>query len=83
MKKWSYILGNYNVQYYIEGNFAQDEFVNDFDTEGDERGWHIPITADKKSKSEKFDRIESMAGHFERKSIYFNFYTGCLSKINI
>ncbi len=63
---------NYNVQYYIEGSFAQDEFVSDFDVEGDARGWQIPIIADKKSKSEKFDRIESMAGHFERKSVYFN-----------
>jgi len=29
----------YNVKYLIEGLFAQDEFVNDFDTEGDQRGW--------------------------------------------
>lgn len=63
---------NYNVRYKIEGLFAQDEFVNDFDLEGDDRGWYIPVTADKKSKDGKFDRIESMAGYFERGNIWFN-----------
>jgi predicted phage terminase large subunit-like protein len=61
-----------NVRYKIEGLFAQDEFVNDFDIEGDERGWHIPVTADKKSKEGKFDRIESMEGYFERGNVWFN-----------
>ena len=48
------------------------DFVNDFDIEGDERGWYIPVTADKKSKIDKFDRIESMAGYFERLNVFFN-----------
>lgn len=63
---------NYNVRYKIEGLFAQDEFVNDFDLEGDERGWYVPVTADKKSKDGKYDRIESMAGYFERGNVWFN-----------
>ncbi|UZX27747.1 phage terminase large subunit [Riemerella anatipestifer] len=66
-------LSNYNIQYFIEGNFAQDEFVNDFDLEGEDRGWIIiPVVPDKKSKEGKFDRIESMQGFFIRKNIYFN-----------
>jgi predicted phage terminase large subunit-like protein len=63
---------NYNIQYYIEGLFAQDEFVNDFDIVGDEMGWYIPVVADEKSKSGKFDRIESMQGYFQRGNIWFN-----------
>lgn len=76
--KWLYDLyerrklENYNVKYLIEGLFAQDEFVNDFDVEGKQRGYVIPVTADKKTKSGKFDRIESMSGYFERGDIFFN-----------
>ena len=62
----------FNCRYKIEGLFAQDEFVNDFDIEGDERGWYVPVTADKKSKEGKFDRIESMSGYFERGNVWFN-----------
>ncbi len=65
-------LEKYNVQYLIEGLFAQDDFVNDFDTEGDRRGYYIPVIADKNSKSNKYERIESMSGHFERMHVFFN-----------
>jgi len=54
-------LERHNIKYYIEGLFAMDEFVNDFDLEGDKR-----------SKANKFDRIESIAGHFERRDVIFN-----------
>lgn len=65
-------LSKYNISYMMEGLFAQDEFINDFDTEGDSRGYYIPVVADKQSKGNKFDRIESMAGHFERLNVWFN-----------
>ncbi|QTV06048.1 hypothetical protein [Faecalibacter bovis] len=65
-------LGKYNIKYLIEGLFAMDEFVNDFDLVGEERGFYIPVVADKKSKINKYDRIESMAGFFERLNVYFN-----------
>ena len=65
-------LAKYNVACYIEGLFAMDEFVNDFDTEGDKRGYHIPMVADKRPKTDKHDRIESMLGHYERKSIFID-----------
>lgn len=65
-------LNRFNIRYMIEGLFAMDEFVNDFDTEGDKRGYYIPIVADKRPKSEKFDRIESLSGHFERGNVFFN-----------
>ena len=65
-------LKKYNVRYLIEGSFAQDEFVHDFDAEGTNRGYYIPVVADKKSKSNKHERIESMSGFFERGNVIFN-----------
>jgi predicted phage terminase large subunit-like protein len=65
-------LEKYNITYLIEGLFAQDEFVNDFDQEGDQRGYYVPVVADKSSKGNKYDRIESMAGFFERLNVFFN-----------
>lgn len=56
----------------IEGLFAQDEFVNDFDDEGDERGWYIDVVADKRPVGNKFDRIESTSSKYERKRVYYN-----------
>lgn len=65
-------LAKYPVSYKIEGLFAQDEFVNDFDEEGDKRGYHIPVVADKKPKANKYERIETMSGFFERGNVFFN-----------
>lgn len=65
-------LSKYNIRYYIEGLFAMDEFVNDFDAEGDKRGYHIPVESDEDTKGNKHDRIEAMAGHYTRKSIFID-----------
>lgn len=65
-------LENFNIRYMIEGLFAMDEFVSDFDIEGDKRGYYIPVVADKRSKTDKYDRIESLSGYFERKNVFFN-----------
>lgn len=65
-------LSRYNITYKIEGLFAMDEFVSEFDNEGDERGYHIPVIADKRGKANKFDRIESTEGVFERRWVFFN-----------
>ena len=76
--KWLYDLyeemnlEKYNVTYMIEGLFAQDELVNDFDEEGEIRGYYIPVQADKKPKANKFERIESMEGFFQRCNVIFN-----------
>lgn len=61
-----------NIRVMIEGLFAQDEFVNDFDEEGDRRNWHIPVLPDERSKTGKHDRIESMSGHYEKRWIWYN-----------
>ena len=65
-------LERYNIRYMIEGLFAMDDFVNDFDIEGDRRGYYIPVMADRRGKENKFDRIESLCGHFERHNVIFN-----------
>ncbi len=76
--KWLYDLyedeklAKFNIRYKIEGLFAQDDFVNDFNLEGDERGYYIPIVADKRPKEAKYDRIESVAGFFERHNVFFS-----------
>lgn len=65
-------LQNVNIDYWIEGLFAMDEFLNDFDTEGDTRGYHIPVLADKRVQVNKFDRIESIEPIFVRRWMWFN-----------
>lgn len=65
-------LDQYSIKYLIEGLFAMDEFVTDFDLEGDIRGYYIPVVADKRGKDNKFFRIESMSGFFERHNVIFN-----------
>lgn len=65
-------LEKFNIRYLIEGLFAMDDFVSDFDREGEKRGYYIPVVADKRPKTDKFDRIESLSGHFERKNVFFN-----------
>ena len=76
--KWLYDLyedrklDRYNISYFIEGLFAMDEFVNDFDAEGDTRGYYIPVRADKRPKGDKYDRIEATQSYFERRNVWFN-----------
>ena len=79
LARWLYDLYEYKnlkatpkIRYYIEGLFSMDEFVNDFDTEGDDRGYHIPVVADKRPKADKFERIEATEPFFERRNVYFS-----------
>ncbi|WP_270544929.1 hypothetical protein [Butyricimonas paravirosa] len=79
LAKWLYDLyestglkGCKKVRYWIEGLFSMDEFVNDFDAEGDERGYYIPVKPDKRPKDDKYDRIEASQSFFERRNVYFN-----------
>lgn len=60
------------IRYWLEGFFSMDEFINDYDAEGDARGYHIPIVADKRPKGDKYDRIEASQSYFERRDVWFN-----------
>lgn len=61
-----------SIQYMIEGLFAMSEFVNDFDEEGDQRGYYIPVVPSMRTKADKFDRIEGISGFFERRNTFWN-----------
>jgi hypothetical protein len=61
-----------NIAYKFEGLFAMSEFVNDFDSEGDERNYYIPIIPSKARKGDKDDRIEGISDFFERLNVFWN-----------
>ncbi len=66
-------LHRFNIKYMIEGLFAQDQFVSDFDTEAEMRGVAcIPVVPDKRPKADKYDRVESLSGYWERGWWFFN-----------
>ena len=60
------------TQYLMEANFTQDAILDEFITEGDERGWQMPISGDYRKKPDKFMRIEAISPIFERALIVFN-----------
>jgi len=65
-------LYKYNIDFLIDGLFAQDEFVNDFDAEGEIRGYYIPVIANKEKYGEKHNHIESILGRFLRRWVFWN-----------
>lgn len=58
--------------YFIEANFLQDILLDDFAEEGHKRGYQLPIRPDKRSKPDKFQRIESISPLWERGFTYYN-----------
>ncbi len=45
----------------MEANFMQDTILDEFEREGNLRGYQVPVTADKRKKPDKFARIEPSA----------------------
>jgi predicted phage terminase large subunit-like protein len=58
--------------YYIEANFLQDIILDEFTTEGNLRGYQLPIIGDKRVKPDKFQRIESISPLWERGFVFYN-----------
>lgn len=58
--------------YYIEANFLQDILLDEFATEGNIRGYQLPIVGDKRAKPDKFQRIESISPLWERGFVWYN-----------
>jgi predicted phage terminase large subunit-like protein len=58
--------------YYMEANMLQDLLLKDFDTEAQNRGYHVPLRADKEKKENKAMRIENLSPLFERGHIFFS-----------
>lgn len=78
MVRWFYDLHERMLQenvicnYYIEANFLQDIILDEFTTEGNIRGYQLPIRADKRSKPDKFQRIEAISPLWERGFVFYN-----------
>lgn len=64
-------VGNH-CRYYIEANLLQELLLDDFDDEGERRGYYLPLRADKRKKENKEIRIENLSPLFERAKIRFN-----------
>lgn len=58
--------------YYMEANFMQDIILDEFTTEGNARGYQLPIRPDKRKKPDKFARIEAISPLWERGFTYYN-----------
>ena len=78
MVRWFYDLyerirdNNAVCEFYIEANFLQDILLDEFTREGRERGYQLPIRADKRKKPDKFQRIEAVSPLWERGFVYYN-----------
>lgn len=78
MVRWCYDLYEWAqdtgiaVKFYMEANFMQDAILEDFTTEGQLRGYQLPIIPDKRKKPDKFLRIESIAPLWERGFVFYD-----------
>ena len=77
MVRWVYDLYEWShdqgiaIRFTMEASFMQDIILDDFTTEGNNRGYQLPITGDTRKKPEKFQRIEAISPLWERG---FTFY---------
>ena len=60
------------VSFYIEANFLQDIILDEFTTEGENRGYQLPIMPDYRKKPEKIQRIEAVSPLWERGFVFYN-----------
>lgn len=60
------------LEWWMESNFAQYLYIDDYDAEGDERGFTLPLQGDDRPKQNKFARIESIEPFFARGEIIIN-----------
>ena len=77
MVRWLYNLyeslpENVAVTFMMEANFMQDIILDEFATEGDLRGYQLPLMPDKRKKPEKIARIEAVSPLWERGFIFYN-----------
>ena len=78
MVRWLYNLyerttaKNVAVTFYMEANFMQDIILDEFTTEGNIRGYQLPLMPDKRKKPEKLQRIEAISALWERGFVFYN-----------
>lgn len=61
-----------SIQFYMEANLMQDTALDEFEAEGELRGYQLPISPDYRKKPDKLQRIESISPLWERGWIYYN-----------
>jgi phage terminase large subunit-like protein len=59
-------------EYWMEANMLQDLLLDEFTTEGEARGYQLPIRGDKRKKDDKFTRIEATSPFYERGFVFYN-----------
>lgn len=77
MVRWLYNLyeatrDSVPIRFYMESNFMQDIILDEFTTEGSARGYQLPITADRRKKPDKLQRIEAISPLWERGFVFYN-----------
>ncbi len=60
------------ILFYMEANFMQDIILDEFEAEGNLRGYQLPIMPDKRTKPEKLQRIEAVSPLWERGHVFYN-----------
>ena len=64
--------GGSSVTFYMETTLLQGALMSQFDDEGKNRGFYLPIRADKRHKPAKVQRIQAMAGWWERGKVIYD-----------
>ncbi len=76
--RWCYDLYEWSrqqgiaVRFAMEASFMQDIILDDFTTEGNIRGYQLPITGDTRRKPDKFQRIEAISPLWERGFVFYD-----------
>ena len=60
------------VLFFMEANFMQDIILDEFEAEGNARGYQLPIMPDRRKKPEKIQRIEAVSPLWERGLVFYN-----------
>ncbi len=61
-----------SIRFVMEASFMQDILLDEFTTEGDARGYQLPITGDTRKKPDKFQRIEAISPLWERGFVFYD-----------
>ncbi|MDR0937982.1 MAG: hypothetical protein LBN29_01315 [Mediterranea sp.] len=69
---WESLPEDAAIVIYMEANFMQDTILDEFEREGNARGYQLPVTADKRKKPDKFARIEAVSPLWERGLVWYN-----------
>ena len=69
--EWS-LEQNIPIRFMMEASFMQDIILDDFTIEGNQRGYQLPITGDKRKKPDKFQRVEAISPLWERGFVFYD-----------